>query len=142
MAIQVDLANEGPPFAGEVRMIGGTQGRTRFAVPVDLPTTSRKAYTLYAQAPAFGSSVEVALVSNEQVIERRSVEFVLHDPGQLVIGVVAERPAPSSRPSAASATRSARRRLWCSSKRLNSPSGRRHGRPWIGSSGRTSTPAG
>jgi len=94
MAIRVDLANDGPPFAGELRLVGGTQGRTRFAVPVDLPTTSRKAYTLYAQAPAFGSSIEVALVAGESVVTRRAVAFGLHDPGQLVIGVVAERPGP------------------------------------------------
>jgi len=94
MAIRVDLANDGPPFAGEIRLVGGTQGRTRFAVPVDLPTTSRKAYTLYAQAPAFGSSLEVALVADETVITRRTVAFALHDPGQLVVGIVAERPGP------------------------------------------------
>jgi hypothetical protein len=94
MAIRVDLANDGPAFAGEIRLVGGTQGRTRFAVPVDLPTTSRKAYTLHAQAPAFGSSLEVALVADEAVITRRTVAFALHDPGQLVVGIVAERPGP------------------------------------------------
>jgi hypothetical protein len=94
MAIRVDLANDGPAFTGELRLVGGTQGRTRFAVPVDLPTTSRKAYTLHAQAPAFGSSLEIALVTGEAVVARRPVAFALHDPGQLVVGVVAERPGP------------------------------------------------
>ncbi|MFH0750199.1 MAG: hypothetical protein V2B17_00010 [Chloroflexota bacterium] len=94
MAIRVDLANDGPSFVGELRIVGGTQGRTRFALPVDLPTTSRKAYILHAQAPAFGSSLEVALVANETVVTGRVVAFALHDPGQLVIGVVAERPGP------------------------------------------------
>jgi len=94
MAILVDLANDGPAFAGELRLVGGTQGRTRFSLPVDLPTTSRKAYTLHAQAPAFGSSLEVALVADEKVVARRTVAFALHDAGQLVIGVVAERPGP------------------------------------------------
>jgi hypothetical protein len=94
MAIRVELANDGPAFAGELRMVGGTQGRTRFAVAVDLPTTSSKAYTLHAQAPAFGSSLEVALVADERVVARRSVAFAIHDPSQLVVGVVAERPGP------------------------------------------------
>ncbi len=94
MAIRVDLANDGPAFVGELRLVGGTQGRTRFALPVDLPTTSRKAFTLHAQAPAFGSSLEIALVADETVVARRAVAFALHDPGQLVIGVVAERPGP------------------------------------------------
>jgi hypothetical protein len=94
MAVRVDIANDGPAFAGELRLVGGTQGRTRFAVPVDLPTTSRKAYTLHVQAPAFGSSLEVALVAAETVVARRPVAFALHDGGQLVVGVVAERPGP------------------------------------------------
>jgi hypothetical protein len=94
MAVRVDLANDGPPFSGELRLVGGTQGRTRFAIPVDLPTTSRKAYTLHVQAPAFGSTLEVALVAAETVVARRSVAFALHDAGQLVVGVVAERPGP------------------------------------------------
>jgi hypothetical protein len=94
MAIRVELANDGPAFTGELRMVGGTQGRTRFAVPVDLPTTSRKAYTLHAQAPAFGSSLKVALVADEKVVGERTVAFALHDPSQLVVGVVAERPGP------------------------------------------------
>ena len=94
MAIEVTLANDGPPIVGEVRLVGGTQGRTRFSVPVDLPTTSRKAYTLYAQAPSFGSTLEVALVVDEKVVGSRKVAFALHDPLQLVVGVVAEKPAP------------------------------------------------
>jgi hypothetical protein len=94
MAVRVDLANDGPPFAGELRLVGGTQGRTRFAVPVDLPTTSRKTYTIHVQAPAFGSTLEVALVAGEAVVTRRSVAFALHDAGQLVVGIVAERPGP------------------------------------------------
>ena len=93
MAIDVDLANDGPPLVGEIRLVGGTQGRTRFAVPVDLPTTSRKSYTVYAQAPAFGSSLEVALVVDETVVASRKVAFALHDTNQLVIGVIAEQPA-------------------------------------------------
>jgi hypothetical protein len=94
MAIHVDLANDGPAFTGELRLLGGTQGRTRFAVPVDLPTTSRKAYTLYAQSPAFGGTLEVALVTRETVVAKRSAAFALHDAGQLVVGVIAERPGP------------------------------------------------
>ena len=94
MAIRVDLANDGPAFTGELRLLGGTQGRTRFAVPVDLPTTSRKAYVLHAQSPAFGATLEVALVADEKIVTKRTAAFALHDPGQLVVGVIAERPGP------------------------------------------------
>ena len=59
MAIQIAFTNDGPAVKGEVRLAGGASGRTRFSVPVDLPTNSRQAYVLHAQPPAFGRSVKV-----------------------------------------------------------------------------------
>ncbi len=92
MAISVGLSNDGPPIVGELRLVGGTQNLTRFSVPVDLPTTSRKSYSLYVQAPAFGQTTDVALVVDEKIVARRQVAFALHDVTQLVVGVVAEKP--------------------------------------------------
>ena len=110
-------------------------------VPVDLPTTSRKAYTLYAQAPSFGSSLEVALVVDERVVAVRKVAFALHDPRQLVVGVVAEQPGPIvgalSLLRDPIAARPGDRRPRA---RRCSRSGPRPGRPSTASSGRTSMP--
>lgn len=91
-AIQVDLQNDGPPIRGELRMDGGSQNNARFAMAVDLPTSSRKTYILHAQPPAFRRNVEVTLVENEQVIEKVTVAYLVHDATQLVVGVIAERP--------------------------------------------------
>ena len=91
-AIEVDLQNDGPPIRGELRMDGGSQSNARFAMAVDLPTSSRKTYILHAQPPAFGRTVEVNLVENEQVIEKVTVAYLVHDTTQLVVGVIAERP--------------------------------------------------
>jgi hypothetical protein len=41
MTIRVELTNDGPAIDGELRIAGGSQGRTRFSVEVDLPTGSR-----------------------------------------------------------------------------------------------------
>ena len=49
MAIEVKLTNGGPAVRGELRIAGGSQGRTRFSVAEDLPTDSRKTDVLYAQ---------------------------------------------------------------------------------------------
>ena len=38
VAISVDLANDGPPIVGELALAAGTSGKTRYAVPVDLPS--------------------------------------------------------------------------------------------------------
>jgi hypothetical protein len=92
MGIQVRLRNDGPAVTGELRLTGGAQSRTRFGTPVDLPTQSDKVYTLYAQPPAFGGQLDVALVSGGRTLATRSVAFTVHDTAQLVVGVIAEQP--------------------------------------------------
>ena len=92
-AIEVELQNDGPSILGELRVQGGAQSNARFAMAVDLPTGSHKTYVLHAQPPAFGRNVEVSLVANEQVVDSVSVAYLVHDANQLVVGVLAERPA-------------------------------------------------
>jgi hypothetical protein len=92
MAIAVHVKNDGPAIDGELRMAGGSQGRTRFGVPAPLPTQSDKTFLLYAQPPAFGRELEISLVDHGETILKTKVSFTVHDPTQLVVGVVAERP--------------------------------------------------
>ena len=92
MAISVGLSNTGPAVRGELRITGGANGRTRFSVPVDLPTDSRKAFVLYAQPPSFGRTVKVELVSGSATISSADVAYLIHDGQQLVVGILAERP--------------------------------------------------
>jgi len=93
LAIEVRLQNEGAPVVGELRLQGGSQGGTRFSVPVDLPSPSDKRYTLYAQPPAFGGQIEVLLVVGDKTLASKKVAFTIHDVNQLTIGVVAAQPA-------------------------------------------------
>jgi len=93
LAIDVRLQNEGAPVVGELRLQGGSQGGTRFSVPVDLPSPSDKRYTLYAQPPAFGGQIEVQLVVGDKTVVTQKVAFTVHDINQLTIGVVAAQPA-------------------------------------------------
>jgi hypothetical protein len=92
MAISVQLENSGPAVTGELRMDAGSASATRFSMPVDLPTNARQTYVLHAQPPVFGRSVEVDLVANGSTIAKQTVSYLVHDAGQLVVGVVAERP--------------------------------------------------
>jgi hypothetical protein len=92
MAIKVHLVNSGPALVGELRLAGGAAGRTRYGVPVDLPTTSGKDYILYAQPPQFGGTIDVTLVADGVTVVKKAVAFTVHEAGQLVVGVVAERP--------------------------------------------------
>jgi hypothetical protein len=92
MAIGVHLKNDGPPIAGELRMTGGAQGKTRFGTLVDIPTQSDKTYWLYAQPPGFGREIEISLVTGASTIATTTAKFQTHDPTQLIVGIVAERP--------------------------------------------------
>ena len=92
-AIEVALQNDGPSIQGELRLDGGAQSTARYAMAVDLPTGSRKTYVLHAQPPGFGRNVSVDLVAGNETIDRVSVAYLVHDATQLVVGVLAERPA-------------------------------------------------
>jgi len=92
IAIQVHLHNDGPSVNGELRLQGGSQGGTRYAAPVQLDSPSDKDWTLYAQPPSFGQQLEVVLASGTTEIARQKVAVTIHDPTQLVVGVVAEDP--------------------------------------------------
>ena len=92
MAIDVRLKNDGPPIVGELRITGGTQGRTRFGTLVQAPTQSDQTHRLYAQPPGFGRELEVSLYSGETTIATAKAAYTIHDGTQMVVGIVAERP--------------------------------------------------
>jgi hypothetical protein len=92
MAIDVHLKNDGPPISGELQLTGGAQGKTRFGTAVDIPTQSEKTYRMYIQPPGFGRELELALVSGSSTVATTTVNYSIHDPSQLVVGIVAERP--------------------------------------------------
>ncbi|MBA2720672.1 MAG: hypothetical protein H0U52_15735 [Chloroflexi bacterium] len=90
IAIEVHLVNSGPSISGEIRLQGGAQGGTRYATAVQLDSPSDKTWILHAQPPSFGQQLEVALVVGGEVMLREKIAVSLHDPGQLVVGVIAE----------------------------------------------------
>jgi hypothetical protein len=92
MAIDVRLRNDGPPITGELRLTGGTQGRTRFGTLVEAPTQSDQSHRLYVQPPGFGRELEISLVSGADTIATTKAAFTIHDGTQMVVGIVAERP--------------------------------------------------
>jgi len=90
IAIEVHLKNNGPAITGELRLQGGTQGGTRYSIAVELANPSDKTWILHAQPPSFGQQLEVVLANGTNVILRQKVAVTIHDPGQLVVGVVAD----------------------------------------------------
>ena len=94
MAIEVHLRNDGPAITGELRLAGGAQGETRFGDagrPADPARTRR--YRLYAQPPAFGREIDGRPGQDgATTVATTKAAFDVHDPTQLVVGIVAERP--------------------------------------------------
>ncbi|MEO5939390.1 MAG: hypothetical protein ABIZ72_00715, partial [Candidatus Limnocylindrales bacterium] len=90
IAIEVHLVNSGPSISGEIRLQGGSQGGTRYATAVQLDSPSDKTWILHAQPPTFGQQLEVVLASGNAILLRQKVAVVIHDPGQLTVGVIAE----------------------------------------------------
>lgn len=90
IAIEVHLVNSGPSISGELRLQGGTQGGTRYSTAVQLDSPSDKTWILHAQPPSFGQQLEVQLVSGGKVLLREKVAVRFQDPGQLMVGVIAE----------------------------------------------------
>ncbi|MBA2381226.1 MAG: hypothetical protein H0V73_03865, partial [Chloroflexi bacterium] len=90
IAIEVHLVNSGPSISGELRLQGGSQGGTRYATAVQLDSPSDKTWILHAQPPSFGQQLEVVLASGTQILLRQKVAVTIHDPSQLIVGVVAE----------------------------------------------------
>ena len=94
MAIEVHLQNDGPSVVGELRLQGGSQGGTRYAVPVDLASPSDKRWILYAQPPRVRAARSRSCSSAAtRRIASKKVAFTVHDANQLIVGVVAEQPA-------------------------------------------------
>jgi hypothetical protein len=90
IAIEVHLVNAGPSISGELRLQGGSQGGTRYATAVQLDSPSDKTWVLHAQPPSFGQQLEVVLVSGGAIVLRQKVAVTIHDPGQLIVGVIAD----------------------------------------------------
>ncbi|MER3418277.1 MAG: hypothetical protein C4343_04035 [Chloroflexota bacterium] len=91
IAVAVDLANTGPPISGELRAASGPNARASFARVVELPTGSQKREILYVQSPSYGERLQLTLVRGTETLARAPLEVTVHDAGQLVVGVVAER---------------------------------------------------
>ena len=92
--IAVDISNAGPAVTGELRVLGGSDGRTSFSQAAELATGSRKEFVLFAQPPAFlSSNPTVDLVADGKVVASAKVDIAPGDAGSLAVGVLADNPA-------------------------------------------------
>ena len=93
--ITVTASNDGPDLTGEVRVVVNslTGARTIYSRPIELPRTSRKTITLYANdITAFGNEVQVDLLEHGRVVMSQRVHISTVSPTTLLIGVWSDSP--------------------------------------------------
>ncbi len=93
--ITVTASNDGPDLAGEVRVVVDplTGVRTIYSRPIELPRTSRKTITLYANdITAFSTEVQVDLLEHGRVVMSERVRVFTVSPTTLLIGVWSDSP--------------------------------------------------
>ena len=91
-AIEVEVVNDGPAVSGELRLGASQQGGSTYGALVDLPTSSRKRFLLYAQPSIFGHEIVVDLIAGDQRLATTKVPITVHDAYQPIVVVVAEDP--------------------------------------------------
>ena len=93
-AVRVRVENDGPSISGELLIRGQGQQATqsRYGVLADLPTGTRKEFTLYAQTALFGSRLNVDLVSGDTTLASQAVAIKSHDAFTPIVAIVAEHP--------------------------------------------------
>lgn len=93
-AIAVDVENAGPTITGELRVVGGTDGHTRFVQAAELATGSRKRFVLYAQPVPFSAdAATVELVADGKVVASAKADVLLGDVSTTTIGILADNAA-------------------------------------------------
>ena len=89
--IAVDIANAGPTVTGELHVVGGTDGHTRFVQTAELATGSRKQFIIYAQPTAFaGTDLTVELVTGDKVVASAKATVAIADANTLTVGILAD----------------------------------------------------
>ena len=91
LPILVTVENTGPNLNAELRArITGQTGQLSFILPAELPTGSRKRFTLYTLPNSFSRTVKVDLVRDEKAIASQTVDISSAPNNRYFIAVVAE----------------------------------------------------
>jgi hypothetical protein len=90
LPLYVQLENRGSDLNAEIQVrITGRGGTSVFAAPADLPTGSRKLIDLYVLPNNFSHTLEVQLISNNQVITSETVSVKAQPNINYLIGIIA-----------------------------------------------------
>ncbi len=97
LPVRVTVANDGPGFVGEVRLVTRVPGggpSVAYSQALELPSRSRKLVHLAAPATSAAGDLRVELAADGQEIAARGVPVRLLAPGDFLVGVLAEDEVP------------------------------------------------
>jgi hypothetical protein len=90
LPVWIYLENDASDVNAEVRVqVPGASGGMTFAVPVELPTTSRKRLSLYILPNNYSHQLDVQLISQDQLLASQSISVKPHPPINYLVGLVA-----------------------------------------------------
>jgi hypothetical protein len=90
LPLYVQLENSGPDLDAEIQVrVTGRGGTSVFTAPADLPSGSRKLIDLYVLPNNFSHTLEVELISNNQVITSDTVSIMAQPNINYLIGFIA-----------------------------------------------------
>ena len=96
LPVQVTVANDGPGFEGDVRVVTRSPGgpSVAYGERVELPTRSRKLVRLLAPAPASARELRVELLSDSREIAHGDGAVRLLGASEFLVGVLANDDVP------------------------------------------------
>ncbi len=97
LPVRVTVANDGPSFEGDVRLVTATPGggpSVAYGRAVDLPTRSRKLVQLLGPAPSSARDLRVELTANGREIAARQVSVRLLGASDFLVGMLTDDDVP------------------------------------------------
>jgi hypothetical protein len=93
LPLHVHLTNDGEDVDAELQAeVSGSTGRATYAAQAPLPAGARKEVILYVQPPSFAQTVNVRLVSGEQILAEADVDITTHPRSTYLIATLAATP--------------------------------------------------
>jgi hypothetical protein len=90
LPVWIYLENSGPDVNAEIRIpVPGGSGGMTFAVPIELPTLSRKRLALYILPNNYSRQLDVNLISENQLLASSSISVKPHPPVNYLVGLLA-----------------------------------------------------
>src|SRR5215212_660452 len=92
LAVRVDVENQGPSVAGELRLSPSSGQGSTYSIAVELPSSARQQHFLYTQAGVFGARFDVSLIAGGAVLASVRIDTDADAAVERRVYLVSDRP--------------------------------------------------